>query len=268
MGRILTRVEGHRIMTELVHVQVRGRDIGRIIGRGGSTIKMLTSSFHVDIDIPKDSKGDTVPVKIEGSSGGVQACIQKMAQILGYIPQQDGATAPPAAEKKDLSAEVIREALFFPDPSGRAFDTFMTYLRSATTSIDICIYTLSHQDIADYLVVAHKAGIRVRIVCDNDTVHNRGADFVMLARAGIPVHMDGELNDRQPEEHGTTSLMHHKYCLLDRRVLANGSFNFTKTAESLNSENIMITNDPFFCQSFQQHFDAVFDYFRQFPLKG
>lgn len=73
-------------------------------------------------------------------------------------------------------------------------------------------------------------------------------------------------SDAGGHEHGSASLMHHKYALLDSKVLMNGSFNFTRGASQNNSENVMVTNDNFFVATFQQHFDAVFQYFAQYKL--
>ena len=199
-------------MTELKRVEINKGDVGRIIGRGGATIKMLTSSYGVRLDVPKeDTDGDgKLDVSIEGASQGVRDCLTKMAQILGYIPSPVGGAEPPSAIlKKDLNAPVIREVLFFPDPTGKNFETFLAFLRSATKTIDIAAFTLSDQAISDYLIVAHKAGIRVRIVTDNETVSNKGSDCKALAKAGIAVHMDGA-ESFGGGDHGTESLFHHK----------------------------------------------------------
>ena len=115
-------------MTEIRRVEIRKSDIGRLIGKGGSTIKSLTSSYSVDIDIPKeDLDGDgKIDVSIEGSRANVEACLTKISQIVGYLPQPvDGASPASAIEHKDLDAVLIREVLFFPDPTEKSFQSFM-----------------------------------------------------------------------------------------------------------------------------------------------
>jgi cardiolipin hydrolase len=60
--------------------------------------------------------------------------------------------------------------------------------------------------------------------------------------------------------------MHHKYAILDERVLMTGSFNWTSSASSLNSENVIVTNDPFFVQAFQKNFQVMWDAFSAFKV--
>ena len=44
--------------------------------------------------------------------------------------------------------------------------------------------------------------------------------------------------------------MHHKFCVIDDTVLMNGSFHWTRQAESHNNENVMVSNDSFFVEQF------------------
>ena len=38
--------------------------------------------------------------------------------------------------------------------------------------------------------------------------------------------------------------MHHKFCVVDHRILATGSFNWTGAASSRNCENILVSSEP------------------------
>ena len=50
------------------------------------------------------------------------------------------------------------------------------------------------------------------------------------------------------------SFLSHKFALIDDCVLLNGSFNWTRQAETSNNENIMITNESFFVEQFKGEF--------------
>ncbi len=96
------------------------------------------------------------------------------------------------AQKLDLStSQPIREALFFPDKNDSAFEKFYTYLRSATRTIDIAVYTMSDNRVENLLEEAHKNGVKIRIISDNETIANKGNEIQNLARAGISVRLDG-----------------------------------------------------------------------------
>ena len=205
----------------------------------------------------------------EGPKGKINECVSRISQIIGYIPKtSNSAEAKADAERKDLTVPTIRQALFFPDPTGQAYDTFLCYLKSAKKTIDVACFTISAQEIFHILLLAHKSGVRVRILTDNDTVSNKGSDVKALAEAGVDVRLDGVLGEGESNrDHGASSLMHHKYCVLDSLVLINGSFNWTSTAASLNAENMMITNEKFFVEAYEAHFNATFDHFAKHKLK-
>ena len=54
----------------------------------------------------------------------------------------------------------------------------------------------------------------------------------------------------------STYLMHHKFAIVDGKVLINGSFNWTRQAITGNQENLIITDDkaitPLFVTEFQK----------------
>ena len=53
--------------------------------------------------------------------------------------------------------------------------------------MDVCVFTITCNEIADAILAAHKRGVRVRIITDDDQSKTRGSDVEELARAGIPV---------------------------------------------------------------------------------
>jgi len=63
---------------------------------------------------------------------------------------------------------------------------------------------------------------------------------------GIPVVMDN-----------ATSHMHHKFVVVDGKVLLTGSFNWTRSASEQNQENVLITSDPRLVAPFATEFDRL-----------
>ena len=59
--------------------------------------------------------------------------------------------------------------------------------------------------------------------------------------------------------------MHHKFAVVDRRLLINGSFNWTRNAVLGNSENLVITNSSSVTRLFNEEFDKLWDKYD--PLK-
>ena len=79
---------------------------------------------------------------------------------------------------------------------------------------------------------------------------SRGSDISRLAQAGVQVVADNS------EFH-----MHHKFAIIDGRLLLNGSLNWTVQGVKSNEENVMVTSDAAFIKSFSEHFERMW---RQF----
>lgn len=136
------------------------------------------------------------------------------------------------------------EALFFPD--SRSYARLLEVLQSARKSMDICVYTITDDRISRIIEQAHKNGVSVRIITDNDKATDLGSDVIDLNQSGIPVAVD------QNSDH-----MHHKFAILDQHLLLNGSFNWTRSASTNNHENITLTRNPSMIRAFQQEFDQL-----------
>lgn len=63
--------------------------------------------------------------------------------------------------------------------------------------------------------------------------NTQGSDIAQLRAAGIPVVTDRD------QYH-----MHHKFAILDGRIVVNGSFNWTRQAVLYNQENLVICDNP------------------------
>ena len=55
--------------------------------------------------------------------------------------------------------------------------------------------------------------------------------------------------------------MHHKFALMDRRVIINGSFNWTRQAITGNYENLTITDNPELVKQYVDYYEELWDKF-------
>ncbi len=119
-------------------------------------------------------------------------------------------------------------------------------LASALATLDICVFTISDNDISNIIIQAQRRGIVVRVVTDDQKQYDAGSDIEMLIKAGIPVRMDTS------DQH-----MHHKFAIIDGKRLLTGSYNWTRTAADYNYENLMVTNDAGLVKPFADEFDRL-----------
>ncbi|MBN3305785.1 PLD6 hydrolase, partial [Amia calva] len=92
----------------------------------------------------------------------------------------------------------------------------------------------------------HRRRVAVRVVIDKDYLDINGSQVGRLLKAGISVR------------HDTGSyFMHHKFALVDGRLLLTGSLNWTMTAVQGNRENVLVTEDPAFVKPFLREFEEL-----------
>lgn len=246
----------------------------RLIGAGGSTLRNLQDLHHVRINVPRQgSKEDHVIV--EGSESDLNALVTALEALLkADVRRVDSApssstttststsgasvsspppssSSPHAAQAKSpvLATGPINKVIFFPDHDQVKcpnIHEFLAYLGSANATLEICVFTITDDRIASTIIKSHAKGVKVRVITDNDQSEQLGSDIQKLRDAGVPVKMDI-----------SPFHMHHKFAIIDRALLLNGSFNWTKGASQSNCENIMITNTPDFVRSFSDHFETM-----------
>lgn len=194
------------------------------------------------------------------------ASLESQVQQLQSKLASQGANATFAPMGTAVTGGSLNEVIFFPDKAmpcrhGRncrrgpscqyahgptSLTRLLNHIASARQSLDICIFTLTCNEIAEQVATAAKRGVRVRIITDDDQMRTTGSDIMELRQSGIPVRHDANV-----------AHMHHKFAVIDHRLLLNGSFNWTRQAVLQNQENVMVTDNPQMVQQFAERFDKL-----------
>jgi len=124
-------------------------------------------------------------------------------------------------------------------------------LRQAKRTVDICVFTITDDRLAAEILEAHRRGVAVRIISDDDKIHDEGSDVPRLAAAGIEACVD------ESEHH-----MHHKFAIFDRATVLTGSYNWTLAAARFNRENLMVSDDIRIVNAYQKNFDDLWNLLR------
>ena len=133
--------------------------------------------------------------------------------------------------------------------------TLLTYIRSETQSIDLAMWFMEDQEMADAVVARFRAGVAVRALVDprrNTTTPMNATILAQFQAAGIPM--------RYKVGGG---IMHWKYMIFNGQNVmqwsaANyGDYYFKPVVPYLNytDEGIYFTNDPPVINSFRRKFD-------------
>lgn len=116
------------------------------------------------------------------------------------------------------------------------------YLSSSEFDIKVAVAWITDTKILKALEECLDRGVSVNIIFYKDRI-NKIDLFENLYKKGAIINY-------------TTSLMHNKFCVIDRRIVINGSYNWTHSAKS-NSENIQVTESTIISKQFLDEFNKL-----------
>ncbi|KAM5308672.1 mitochondrial cardiolipin hydrolase [Glossophaga mutica] len=123
-------------------------------------------------------------------------------------------------------------------------------LLAARVSLELCLFAFSSPQLGRAVQLLHQRGVRVRVITDCDYMALKGSQIGLLRKAGIQVRHDQDLG-----------YMHHKFAIVDKKVLITGSLNWTTQAIQNNRENVLIMEDEDYVRLFLEEFEHIWEEF-------
>jgi phosphatidylserine/phosphatidylglycerophosphate/cardiolipin synthase-like enzyme len=160
-----------------------------------------------------------------------------------FVAKQFGTHAKVGAGTSQLTIGGIRVLNYF-SPVDNVMDKLVGLVNGAQKSVRFMIFTYTDQNLANAMIARYQAGVDVAGV-----IENRGASqgaLVPLACAKVPVKVDGN-----------KYTMHHKVIIIDNSIVVTGSFNFTKSADTANDDNVLVIYDPAVAQQYLDEFNRM-----------
>ena len=114
----------------------------------------------------------------------------------------------------------------------------------ARESVLVQAYAFTSPPIAQALVEAHRRGVRVQVILDRSALGDRSSVGSLLSRAGVPVLVDDP-----------NGIAHNKVMVIDGATVLTGSFNFTRSAEERNAENLLVLRDPGIAAAYAENWE-------------
>lgn len=154
-----------------------------------------------------------------------------------------------------LSGCSSREAFFTSDEEPLLSDVLVGELDAAVETVDVAIYTFTHEGIANAMENAALRGVSVRVLGDVGQYWDPGngmqSTLTRLAGSGVEVRLTGGASDG--------GILHHKYTVIDGRTVLTGSFNYTDFANTLHHENLLLLADPAMASEYSRVFTELWD---------
>ena len=127
-------------------------------------------------------------------------------------------------------------------------DMIEKLIAAANNSVYMLAYSFASRDIAERLEAADADGLDVIVVCEDGKAYtDGGGQCGPLAEAGVQVYVDGFKD----------TLMHEKLIILDNSVVIAGSYNFTRSADKRNDEQVLVIQNPEVAELFLGEFDKI-----------
>ena len=143
-----------------------------------------------------------------------------------------------------LAAEGPLWQVYF-SPKGGCTEAVVKALAASKTAVYVQAFSFTSGPIARALTDAARRGVKVEVILDKSQRSERYSSADFLARAGIPVGIDAA--------HASA---HNKVMVIDGATVITGSFNFTRAAEDLNAENLLVIRDQTLASRYTENWRA------------
>jgi phosphatidylserine/phosphatidylglycerophosphate/cardiolipin synthase-like enzyme len=141
-------------------------------------------------------------------------------------------------------------------PKGGSLNLVLTGIKAAKQQILVAAYTFTSKQIAYALVDAQKRGVKVYVIGDLQKNTKEYSAISYLANNGVPVALNGNYQD-----------FHDKFMVIDGAHVETGSFNYSQSAISKNSENVIILwNVPQLAATYTNEWNVLWK--ESTPMKG
>jgi phosphatidylserine/phosphatidylglycerophosphate/cardiolipin synthase-like enzyme len=114
-------------------------------------------------------------------------------------------------------------------PNGGCTHAIIETISKSKSEILVQAYIFTSEPIAKALLGAHKRGVKVFVILDKNQKKNGYSSAAFFSNQGIPAYIDSN--------HASA---HDKVMIIDKETVITGSFNFTKSGENQNAENVLI----------------------------
>lgn len=144
---------------------------------------------------------------------------------------------------------------FSPEGSARAL--VLETIGGAKHSIQILAYAFQAPDIMQALVDAERRGVEVRVVVDKKRNQNKTGKTAMdfVTANGVELRTNDHFH-----------LHHDKTIIVDGSTVETGSFNFAPSAETANSENVVVIRGmPEVARQYLEHWQSRWDLGKPYP---
>ena len=161
----------------------------------------------------------------------------------------DGQFGPRSPSQLDEQIAVVNGSqvvVVFTSEDPALENAIVPLVQSATSSVRFLTFVFTDFPLADAMSQRWNEGVDVAGVFETVGSETDAAELKTLMCRNVPVRQDGNPN-----------FLHHKYIVVDERIVVTGSMNYSTNAETSNDENVLIIESAEIARLYLQEFDRV-----------
>ena len=120
----------------------------------------------------------------------------------------------------------------------------VTAIDGAQHTLLVQAYGFTDPQIIHAIGEAEKRGVTVRVILDKENRQPRYTGATYLRNAGVPVRIDDKV-----------AIAHNKVMVIDDATVIGGSYNYTRSAEDKNAENVTFTSSACVAKLYSGNFE-------------
>jgi len=121
-------------------------------------------------------------------------------------------------------------------------------IKNAEDSVKVASFSFTHEELADELLKADINGLSVKVLMERKQRNGQNSQYTRLKDFGVDIKVDGNKYN-----------MHHKFIIIDGKIVVTGSPNFSFSGFNRNDENFLIIYDENLALRFVEEFDRLFE---------
>lgn len=128
----------------------------------------------------------------------------------------------------------------------------ISLLKKAEKEVLIAMAWFTSNELLDAIILCQRKGVKVKLILLDDIINHCdfGVDFNKFIK-----EQGSEFYLYPPSR----KFMHNKFCIIDRKILVTGSYNWTNYAESRNLENVVVSTDSSLIEGYIGCFNGMLD---------
>lgn len=133
-------------------------------------------------------------------------------------------------------------------------------------SVDLALFDFSEQRIANILETDHQRGVEIRALVEPEFAYRPYSE--LLAMMGVSIYSSCNKASNHPWQQPIKTvgipqlakgdLLHHKFGIIDQKIVITGSHNWSNAANQGNDETLIAINNPVVAAHYQREFERLY----------